>query len=68
VSIFRIWKKMTRIEKAVKIVSDLYEFYQEVPKVSNQSPVRDEQHDQGLHGAPREQALPSSENAVAGRH
>ena len=34
---------MTRIEKAVKIVSDLYDFYRKIPKVSNQSPMRDEQ-------------------------
>ena len=51
---------MTRIEKAVKIVSDLYDFYRKIPKVSSQSPVREEQHDQALQRTTRERVLPSS--------
>jgi len=34
---------MTRIEKAVKIVSDLYDFYRKIPKVSTRRPTRDEE-------------------------
>jgi len=37
---------MMKIEKAVKIVSDLYEFYRKIPKVSNSNPVSDERHNQ----------------------
>jgi hypothetical protein len=59
---------MTRIEKAVKIVSDLYDFCRRIPKVSNQSPARDEKHDQALQRTARERALLSSESPSAHRH
>lgn len=58
---------MTRIEKAVRIVSDLYEFYQKIPKVSNQSPVRDEKHNHALQRAERERVLLSSESRLTRR-
>ncbi len=35
---------MTKIEKAVKIVSDLYEFYRKIPKVSDQKMTREKEH------------------------
>lgn len=57
---------MTRIEKAVKIVSDLYEFYRKIPKVSNLSSVRDEKH-QALQGTARERVLHPSESPLARR-
>ncbi len=37
---------MTRIEKAVKIVSDLYDFYRRIPKISEQDTVREEKHNE----------------------
>ena len=40
---------MTRIEKAVKIVSDLYDFYRQIPKIPKQDPVREEKHDEAPH-------------------
>ncbi len=46
---------MTRIEKAVKIVSDLYDFYRKIPKVSSQSPAREEKHNQAHQPTAREQ-------------
>ena len=58
---------MTRIEKAVRIVSDLHEFYRKIPKVSNHSPVRDEKHNQPLQRAARERVLLSSESPLARR-
>ncbi|MGA2939554.1 MAG: hypothetical protein ABSF52_20985 [Syntrophobacteraceae bacterium] len=39
---------MTRIEKAVKIVSDLFDFYRQIPKIPEQDPVREEKHGQAL--------------------
>jgi hypothetical protein len=33
---------MTRIEKAVKIVSDLYEFYRKIPKIPDPGPRTEE--------------------------
>jgi hypothetical protein len=35
---------MTRIEKAVKLVSDLYDFYRQIPKISERDLVRQEKH------------------------
>ena len=58
---------MTRIEQAVKIVSDLYDFYRKIPKVSNVSSVRDEKHNQALPGTARERVLHSSESLLARR-
>ncbi len=43
---YRSLKKMTRIEKAVKLVSDLYDFYRQIPKIPKQDPVREEKHDE----------------------
>ena len=37
---------MTRIEKAVKIVSDLYDFYRQIPKIPKQDPMREEKHNE----------------------
>ena len=37
---------MTRIEKAVKVVSDLYDFYRQIPKIPEQDPVREEKHNE----------------------
>jgi hypothetical protein len=45
---------MTKIEKAVKIVSDLYEFYRKIPKVSSHGSARDEKHNQALQRTARE--------------
>ena len=59
---------MTRIEKAVKIVSDLYDFYRRIPKVSNQSPARSEKHNQVLQRTARKPTLLSSESPSAHRH
>jgi hypothetical protein len=55
---------MTRIEKAVKIVSDLYDFYRKIPKISSQRPVRDEKHSQELRRKARERVLHSSESPL----
>ena len=66
-SIFRNWKKMTRIEKAVKNLSDLYDFYRKIPKVSTQNPVREEKHDQALQPTARERVLPSFKSPMARR-
>jgi hypothetical protein len=32
---------MTRIEKAVKIISDLYDFYRRIPKIPKKDLVRE---------------------------
>ncbi len=37
---------MTKIEKAVRIVSDLYEFYRRVPKIAEKDLVREERREQ----------------------
>lgn len=34
-------KEMTRIEKAVEEVSDLYDFYRQIPKIADRGPVRE---------------------------
>jgi hypothetical protein len=39
---------MTRIEKAVKIVSDLYEFYRRIPKIAEQEAADAEGPDRAL--------------------
>jgi hypothetical protein len=61
----RSWKNMTRMEKAVKIVSDLHSFYGRIPRVSDPSPVRDEQHHQGLERMVQERELLPSESPLA---
>jgi hypothetical protein len=58
---------MTRIEKAVKIVSDLYDFYRKIPKISNQSLVRNEKHNEALQQTARERASLSSVSPPARR-
>jgi putative addiction module component (TIGR02574 family) len=39
---------MTRIEKAVKIVSDLCDFYRQIPKISEQDTAREEKYNEAL--------------------
>lgn len=60
-------KKMTRIEKAVKIVSDLYDFYRQIPKIAKQNPAREEKHDQAHQRTALERAPHSPENPLARR-
>jgi hypothetical protein len=36
---------MTKIEKAVKIVSDLYDFYRQIPKIPQRHLVKEEERD-----------------------
>ena len=65
--IFRSLKKMTRIEKAVKIVSDLYDFYRKIPKISDQNVVRKKRHSKTLHRTAREPVSRSPESPLAHR-
>ena len=58
---------MTRIEKAVKIVSDLYDFYRQIPKISKQDVVREEKHGQALQRTARERAPHSPESPLTRR-
>jgi hypothetical protein len=58
---------MTRIEKAVKIVSDLYDFYRQIPKISRQDPVREEKHNEALQRTAQERAPLSPESPLARR-
>lgn len=37
---------MTKIEKAVKTVSDLYEFYRKIPKLLSHHSAKDDEHNQ----------------------
>ena len=60
-------EKMTRIEWAVKIVSDLYGFYRKIPKISNQSTVRDEKENQALTRTGQEAVPGPSESSPTGR-
>ncbi len=58
---------MTRIEKAVRIVSDLYDFYRQIPKTSDQNVVRKERHGQTLHPTAQEPISRSPESPLAHR-
>lgn len=58
---------MTRIEKAVKMVSDLYDFYRKIPRVSNSITVKSEEPKQALQPTAPESALPSFERPLARR-
>jgi hypothetical protein len=58
---------MTKIEKAVRIVSDLYDFYRHIPKITSQNLVREGQNSQAFEPTPREPVLSSSESDLA-RH
>jgi len=60
-------KKMTRIEKAVKIVSDLYDFYRQIPKISAQDPVREEKHNEEPRRTAPESAPRSFKRPLARR-
>ncbi len=51
---------MTRLEKAVKIVSDLFDFYRQIPKIPEHDPVRKGKHDEYLHQREREPRLSES--------
>jgi len=53
---------MTKVEKAVKIVSDLYNFYRKIPRISNHQSVRDEEHNQALQRTASERVLQPSGN------
>ncbi len=53
---------MTTIEKAAKIVSDLYDFYRKIPKIPRQDLVREEKPNQALHRTARERAPHSPES------
>lgn len=53
---------MTKIEKAVKIVSDLYDFYRKIPSISSNQSVRDEEPNQALQRTAHERVLQPSEN------
>ena len=55
-------EKMTKVEKAVKIVSDLYNFYRKIPRISNHQSVRDEEHNQALQRTASERVLQPSGN------
>ena len=58
---------MTRIEKAVRIVSDLYDFYGKTPKIPKQDPVREEKHDQALQRTVQQRVSHSLESPPARR-
>jgi len=58
---------MTRIEKAVKIVSDLYDFYRQIPKIPKQDLVREEKHNQVLQRTARKRAPHSPESPLVQR-
>lgn len=58
---------MTRIEKAVKIVSDLYDFYRQIPKIPKQDPAREEKHNKSPQRTARERAPHTPENPLARR-
>lgn len=58
---------MTKIEKAVKVVSDLYDFYRKIPRISSHQSVRDEEHNQALQRTAPERVLQPSDNPSARR-
>jgi hypothetical protein len=58
---------MTRIEKAVRIVSDLYDFYRQIPKIPGKDPVREETPNQKLQRTAKEQTSRSSESPLSNR-
>jgi hypothetical protein len=49
---------MTRIEKAVKIVSDLYDFNRKIPRVSPDGAMRDGRQNRAPRQTVREDKLP----------
>ena len=53
-------KKMTRIEKAVKIVSDLYDFYRRIPKIPRHGLTIEEKQDQARQGETPDRTLDSA--------
>jgi hypothetical protein len=56
---------MTRIEKAVKIVSDLYDFYRQIPKIPQQNLAGEEKHNQAPQPTERKRAPDSSGSPLA---
>jgi hypothetical protein len=58
---------MTRIEKAVKIVSDLYDFYRRIPIISDRDKAKKEGCSQTLQGVAREPASRSPESPSSPR-
>jgi hypothetical protein len=60
-------EKMTRIEWAVKIVSDLYDFYRKIPKVSSQSSAKEETNNEAERRTEREGAPQPSGRSPADR-
>ena len=58
---------MTRIEKAVKIVSDLYDFYRQIPNIFEQDSVRKEKLNEAPWGTVPEGAQRSSKSPLARR-
>jgi hypothetical protein len=58
---------MTKIEKAVKIVSDLYDFYRQIPQIAPKNPMGEEKDKQALQPTARERALHSSESPLEPR-
>ena len=40
---------MTRIEKAVHDLSDLYDFYRRIPKIKNRNEVLTREHNKAMH-------------------
>jgi hypothetical protein len=59
---------MTRIEKAVKIVSDLYDFYRRIPKIAGQNAAGAITPDQALQQTERERVPGSSESPSVRDH
>lgn len=58
---------MTRIEKAVKEVSDLYDFYRQIPKISRENLAKEEKHQQAFHGTGQQTKSLSPENPLPHR-
>lgn len=56
---------MTKIEKAVKIVSDLHDFYRKIPKLPSRHAVKDDDHTQTFQWTGRERVPQPSENPLA---
>ena len=57
---------MTKMEKAVKIVSDLYDFYRKIPRISSHQSARDEEHNQALQRTAHERVPQPSETRGRG--